>query len=263
MMKTCKICGQNFERLATHVTRTHGLSFEDYLIEQEFGGIRPKCACGCGKDVPFSNSQGMRILTYIHGHSARAEGRLTEESKRKIGEKNSRNLKEWYEENPEKKSLKNRQLCSGITPEVRKRSAKTNSKNWHLPESTEKRQKQIDSAISLLGQGKIGPQAPFKAEWINNPFTHEEEYMHSSWETRFLQECVKEKIPVTKKHDVKIDYIDPHNVQRTYIPDFVSLDGKKIFEVKGQETETDLTKYEAAKIWCDIRGAVFSVVRYK
>lgn len=263
MMKTCKICGQNFERIATHVTRTHSLSFEDYLIEHEFEGVRPKCACGCGKDAPFSISQGMRILRYIHGHSAKIEGRLNEESKRKIGEKNSRNLKEWYELNPEKKSLKNRQLCSGITSEVRKRSAETNSKNWHLPASAEKRKRQIENAINLLEQGKIGPQAPFKAEWISNPFTRQKEYMHSSWETRFLQECVNCNTPVTKKHDIRIDYVDPHNVQRTYIPDFVSLDGKTIFEVKGQETEADLTKYEAAKEWCKSRSMEFLTVRFK
>ena len=262
LMKTCKICNRSFVRLASHVLSAHGTSYESYLLEHDFNNIKPKCECGCGMDVPFSRSQGMRFLRYIHGHSARIEGRLTAESKAKIGEKNRENLKKMFENNPELGPARNRSLNSGITPEVRKRSAKTNAENWQKPESAEKRKLQTERAINLLEQGKIGPQAPYKAEWKLNPFTGKEEYMHSSWETRFLDECIERNIPVTKQHGIRIPYVDPNGLERTYIPDFLTLDGKTLYEVKGYESETDREKWHATMTWCLHNDAHLEVINF-
>lgn len=249
-MKTCKICDKTFTRLASHVSYAHKITYESYLLKHDFGGINPKCECKCGLDTPFSKSQGMRFLRYIHGHSARIEGRLTAESKAKIGEKNRANLSKLHENNPELRFVKNKQLNSGITPEVRKRSAKTNAENWQKPESAGKRKLQSSRACDLLEQGKIGPQAPYKTEWKLNPFTGKEEYMHSSWETRFLDSCIELGNPVTKQHGVRIPYVDPNGVERIYIPDFLALDGKTLYEVKGYATPTDHKKWQAALLWC-------------
>ena len=204
----------------------------------------------------------MGFLRYIHGHSARIPGRLTEESKRKIGEKNRKNMTRYIKENPEVARKKSKQLCSGITPEVRKRSSKTNSENWHKPHMEVKRKAAQDRAIRLLEEGKIGPQAPFKAEWKFNPFTQQDEYMHSSWETRFLDECVERDHPVTKKHEIRIAYTDPNGIQHIYVPDFLSVSGSQLFEVKGQETPIDEIKYNAASSWCTQNSKEFCVVRY-
>lgn len=249
-MNTCKICGKSFERLASHVVRNHDMSYEAYLLQHEFEGIPPKCECGCGANAPFSKSQGMRFLRYIHGHSARIEGRLTEESKAKIGEKNRQNLNKYCEINRDVMSERAKSMRQHITPEVRKRSAKTNSENWFKPESAAKRKKQSERACDLLEQGKIGPQAPYKAEWKLNPFTGREEYMHSSWETRFLDECVERGVAVTKQHGIRIPYIDPNGLERIYIPDFITLDNRVIYEIKGYETEVDREKWRATLRWC-------------
>lgn len=149
-----------------------------------------------------------------------------------------------------------------ITPEIRKRSAKTNAENWQKPESAAKRKLQTERAIILLEQGKIGPQAPYKAEWKLNPFTGKEEYMHSSWESRFLDECVEQNVPVTKQHGVRIAYTDPNGLERTYIPDFLTLDGKTLYEVKGYETETDREKWHATMSWCLANDAHLEVIRF-
>jgi len=167
-----------------------------------------------------------------------------------------------YQNEPTLRKLKNQQLNSGITPEVRKRSAKTNSENWQKPESAEKRKRQTDRAIDLLEQGKIGPQAPYRAEWKLNPFTGREEYMHSSWETRFLDSCISAGLPITKQHDIRISYIDPKGVERTYIPDFLTLDGKTLYEVKGHATPVDHEKWQATAQWCLDNGASFEVISY-
>jgi len=204
----------------------------------------------------------MGFLRFIHGHSARIEGRLTEESKRRIGEKNRAHMKKRMKENPQLAKKKSKQLRSGITPEVRKRSAKTNSENWHKPRMKDKRKAAQERAIQLQAEGKIGPQAPYKAEWVFNPFTQQDEYMHSSWETRFLQECIEQDHPVTKKHDIRIDYKDPNDVNHIYVPDFLSVSGSQLFEVKGQETPIDQIKYDAATSWCQQNDKEFCVVRY-
>jgi len=261
-MKTCKICDKLFTRLATHVSSTHEISYEAYLLKYDFEGVNPKCECGCGLNSPFSKSQGMRFLRYIHGHSARIEGRLTADSKARIGEKNRENLKKMFKNNPELGPARNKSLNSGITPEVRKRSAKTNAENWQKPESAKKRKLQSERAINLLEQGKIGPQAPYKTEWKLNPFTGKEEYMHSSWETRFLDECIELGIPVTKQHGIRITYTDPNGLERVYIPDFLTLDGKTLYEVKGYETEIDREKWHAAMIWCLQNAAHLEVIKF-
>jgi len=149
-----------------------------------------------------------------------------------------------------------------ITPEVRKRSARTNAENWQKPESAEKRKRQTDRAIDLLEQGKIGPQAPYKAEWKMNPFTAKEEYMHSSWETRFLDTCIELAIPVTKQHGIRIPYVDPNGVERTYVPDFITLDRKTLYEVKGYASPVDREKWRAAISWCLDNNAHLEVVNY-
>ena len=261
-MKTCKICNKTFTRLASHVLKIHEITYESYLLKYDFGGVNPKCECGCGLNTPFSKSQGMRFLRYIHGHSARIEGRLTNESKARIGEKNKENLKKMYENDLELRMLKNKQLNSGITSEVRKRSAKTNAENWRKPESAEKRKRQSERACDLLEQGKIGPQAPYKAEWKLNPFTGKEEYMHSSWETRFLDECIDKSIPVTKQHGIRIPYVDPNGLERTYIPDFLTLDGRTLYEVKGNETEVDREKWRATMAWCLQNDAHLEIISF-
>jgi hypothetical protein len=138
-MKNCKICDKTFTRLASHVSTTHEISYEAYLLKHDFGGVNPKCECGCGLDAPFSKSQGMRFLRYIHGHSARIEGRLTADSKARIGEKNRENLIRYSSKNPEKTKTQAELMRKHITPEVRKRSAKTSAENWQKPESAEKR----------------------------------------------------------------------------------------------------------------------------
>ena len=261
-MESCKICQKDFERLASHVSRAHGISYENYLLNYVHAGVNPKCECGCGQDAPFSLSQGMRFLRYIHGHSARIEGRLTEESKAKIGEKNRENLIRFYGENKDKAVSQASLMRTHITPEVRKRSAKTNSENWQKPESAEKRKRQTEHAINLLEQGKIGPQAPYKAEWKHNPFTSREEYMHSSWETRFLDQCIESQTPVTKKHGIRIPYVDPNGQERTYIPDFISLDMRTLYEIKGYATDVDREKWRALMQWCLQNDAHHEVVSF-
>jgi len=111
-----------------------------------------------------------------------------------------------------------------------------------------------DHAIKLLSQGKIGPQAPYKTEWKYNPFTSADEYMHSSWESQFLDMCIELSISVTKNHDIRIDWIASDNSIHTYLPDFLGIDNNIIYEIKPdyfQDNDEDVQlKMAAAEEWC-------------
>ena len=65
----CKICSRVHETracLKIHLRRVHSIEYEQYVIETEYGGIRPKCACGCGQDVKFIN--GLAFSKLVKGH---------------------------------------------------------------------------------------------------------------------------------------------------------------------------------------------------
>ena len=230
--------------LARHIRKVHSLEWADYEIKHLHGGETPKCKCGCGKYLKWKKGG---FASFVDGHSARGEnnpmfGRKsnnnpntgktrTDEAKKKYAEiAKSR----WQDENDKFKTM--------FTPKYRKKLS------LH--------------AIDLLEQGKIGPQAPYKTEWKMNPFTAKEEYMHSSWETRFLDSCVELQIPVTKQHGIRIPYVDPNGVERTYVPDFITLDGKTLYEVKGYASPVDREKWRAAISWCFDNDAHLEVVNY-
>jgi len=59
--------------------------------------------------------------------------------------------------------------------------------------------------------------------------------------------------PITKSHSLRIQYIDTHGIERTYVPDFVGFDTNDgvVYEVKGRMTEEDELKLIALKNWAD------------
>ena len=83
--------------------------------------------------------------------------------------------------------------------------------------------------------------------WVDNPFTGKAEYVHSSWETNFLMKCVAERYPVTKEHNIVIDYQQADGSWHRYVPDFKSIEENVLFEVKGVMTENDELKLSAAE----------------
>lgn len=94
------------------------MNYEEYLIEHEHSGQRPKCECGCGDDAPYTKSQGEGFKKFIHGHHAR--GRMkTEEEKQKIGEANSVKMKKYLADNPDVVRDKVQSMRSGHTEQTR------------------------------------------------------------------------------------------------------------------------------------------------
>ena len=252
----CEICENEYQRIASHVSRTHGVEYENYLVKYLYGGIRPKCECGCGSDAPFTRSHGSSFKKFIHGHHIRVREPMSEEARASVGRKNKEHMKRYWKENPEKMQAHMQMLRDLHTPEITKRrldKMRETYRNW----PKEKRRAASNRAILLLEQNKIGPQAPFRQEFKLNPFTGNKEWMHSSWESTFLDTCVEMNISVTKAHTIRIDYTDAEGVERQYVPDF--LGEGVLFEVKGRESADDRLKYEAAESWCSAHDMEFVV----
>jgi len=280
----CLECGEMVANsnnvLARHVRKVHGIDWPLYEVKHVHDGVWPKCACGCDNELTWKKG-GFAI--FVDGHASRGEnnpmfGKKGENSPNK-GKKRTNEMKERYSKasksrwsdpnDPRHEIMASDEYRTNMSnsiketfknPEVRQRHA-DGMLNW-WKDNTELRAIYSKRACDLLEQGKIGPQAPYKAEWKLNPFTGKEEYMHSSWESRFLDQCVEQNVPVTKQHGVRITYTDPNGLERTYIPDFLTLDEKTLYEVKGYETEVDREKWRATMSWCLQNDAHLEVIRF-
>jgi hypothetical protein len=105
-----------------------------------------------------------------------------------------------------------------------------------------------------LSENKIGPQASFKRETIVNPWTGEDEFMHSSRESIFFRSCINRQYEVTKNHGITIPYQHQDGTMRNYIPDFFGREDKALYEMKGRHDAVDQTKWAAAKAFCEKRN---------
>lgn len=128
-IKQCLLCSREFNRLSSHIERTHSVSYEQYLIDNVYGGKRPLCACACEQETPFTKSQGQGFKQYIHGHHLRGK-RRSDETKRKIGKTNSINMIQYFVDHPGMRSVKSEQLRSGVTPESEAKRAVSLKAAW-------------------------------------------------------------------------------------------------------------------------------------
>lgn len=258
----CKECDQEFEtqEFVFRHLRSHKMTAREYVLKWKHDGQVPVCACGCGKKNNWNVS--LKDFTqFVHGHHA--HGRIkSDEEKAAIGKKNSTNMKRWMSKHPDIAAKRGRLMNKlTLTPEVQKKKSESMHRFWSSsPLADSLRQEASARAVRLLSENKIGPQAPFKTEWVDNPWTGKREYMHSSWETAFFQACLAKEYPVTKDHDITIQYAHPDGTRRTYVPDFYAFEDRVLYEVKGRWDEVDEAKWEAAAKFADERGWRFEVL---
>lgn len=85
-LNICKICGKTLTSrgFSFHISQTHNLFIEDYILKYEFNNNPPVCKCGCGEKVTI---RGYQIMDYVDGHSP--AGRFV------AGEFRVKNREEW------------------------------------------------------------------------------------------------------------------------------------------------------------------------
>lgn len=256
----CKICNKDYNRLSSHVSKTHNANYKDYLIEYEHNGVIPKCKCGCGEDAHFTKSQGMSFNDFIHGHSINVRPPLSEAARKSIGEKNKINMKRYYKNNPEAGMLKNKCLRSGITEESETRRIESTIKSYKNM-SKEDKQKFSDRATLLWENSRdkmmiarIEGAKTYKKRYENNEYDFTERnkkisktvselyinggqdwsrgkytstkvnktyHYRSSWELMYMKELDNDSNVIKWDYEpFSIKYFDGEK-QRRYVPDFI------------------------------------------
>lgn len=113
----CKECGKEFEynkmsscraQLNNHIRAEHNMPLVDYIVKHEYGGIRPKCPCGCGHELNLRES-GKRwefnkyyADTCYGGLVRRCNGEINNQIKHNT--KKSFDLAKYYEEHYDRKT---------------------------------------------------------------------------------------------------------------------------------------------------------------
>ena len=281
-MITCKECGYECSAqnaLGYHL-RSHGLSYPDYVVKYEHDNVWPHCHCGiklpykkggfsrfCSKSCaangtnnPMSGKTGDKSPIYGLKRTPEQLKNYSEGAKKRWeihGDKIRKMMKTDEYRDLQSKSNKK----SYATSDRAKRTSESVKRFWaESPLAPVLRQEASDRAVKLLAENKIGPQAPFKRETLINPWTGEEEHMHSSWESAFFETCVVRQYEVTKNHGIKIPYQHPDGTMRQYIPDFFGREDRTLYEMKGRHDEVDDAKWGAAREYCDRMGWGFVVM---
>jgi hypothetical protein len=117
----CKECNERLTNnllFDKHVIN-HNMTLEQYILKWKYGYHIPKCKCGCNKLCKW-NKSSRDFNNFIHGHHAFGR-KKSDEEKKKIGLKNSENMKNYHRDNPEYSKLSVQKLRSGLNEEVEKR----------------------------------------------------------------------------------------------------------------------------------------------
>lgn len=282
-MITCKECGYECSAqnaLGYHL-RSHGLSYPDYVVKHEYDNVWPHCHCGikllykkggfshfCSKSCavsgtnnPMSGKTGDKSPIYGLKRTPEQLKHYSEGAKKRWEIHGSKIRKMMKTDEYKDMMRKSKQSQYDSDPSYADRIKQGVNRFWaESPLAPVLREEASQRAIKLLSENKIGPQAPFKRETLINPWTGEEEHMHSSWESIFFQSCISRRYEVTKNHGITIPYRHPDGTTRNYIPDFFGREDRVLYEMKGRHDEVDEAKWLAAQEYCDRMGWGFVVM---
>jgi hypothetical protein len=284
-MTTCKECGVEClsgNSISFHLKKSHCMTYADYLIKHDYDGKQP--ICKCGKLIAYKPGGFSRFCSRSCASSGddNAMGRLKGEKSPNFGQKRTPEQRANYSQGARKRwdihgdmlremmktpeyrqaQAESRYKLAEQDPTFNARRIEASNRFWTSGSdlSKQRRKEASDRAIHLLEQGLIGPHAPFKTCWFDNPFTGQAEFMHSSWETAFLTACIASQYPVTKVHGIQVSYVAPDGSDHVYLPDFRAIEENVLFEVKGLMRENDEAKLSACHAWCSINGYELIVV---
>lgn len=279
--KECNVLVANSNNvLARHLRKVHQLEYDLYVVKHEYNDIWPVCKCGCNTKLKWHKGGFPTFAS--KSCASKKENNGMYGRKGKDSPNTGKVRTEAHKKNYSRAATI--RWAGPVGDVVRaiiasdEYKAKQRAAQLHVYQTTDRLQKTRESVIRFWNESPLADEARkkireasfrslengkklgdmFKTEWKMNPFTGKEEYMHSSWETRFLDECVNDNIPVTKVHKIRIPYRYKKR-KHEYMPDFVCEELSIVFEIKGWKTDIDVAKWKAAKRWCLRNGYVFVV----
>jgi hypothetical protein len=281
-MIKCRECGHECSAtnaLGYHL-RKHGISYTDYVVKHEHSGVWPTCKCGkrlehkkggfprycsvkCSSSGESNGMHGLRGEKSPNWGLKRTEEQLKNysEGALKRWQLHGEKLREMMKSDEYRQAQSEANRYSYANSDRAEKVSKSVREFWSTsPLAATLRLAASDRAVRLLAEGKIGPSAPFKQEWKRNPWTGADEWMHSSWESAFMDAAIARGYEVRKDHGITIPYTHPDGSERTYVPDFYAPEDRVLYEVKGRWDAADIAKWEAAQAWCHSRGWEFCVL---
>lgn len=242
----CGLCGLRFHHIARHVRSTHGLDPLEYQLQHVHGGAWPKCACGCEEDVRARNGREI-VNRFIKGHESRGR-QLSDEHRRKIGEKSSASIsKRWIDD---REGMLELQAKGQETFKV-----KYPSDVWSKKISSSIVDRYLSGGIAW----SVGSYVSSKAK--------ETYHYRSSWELMHMEHLDADPSVVGWKYEpLSIEYEHDGRMRR-YIPDFFVryADGRRELHEVGvrsmkESRAIDIAKSTAARAYCVGSGMTYRLV---
>ncbi len=275
--KTCNECFEVFdleESVRRHV-RKHGITFQEYSLKWMHGGVIPKCKCGCNKDTNW-NIALMNYTTFVHGHHAFGR-KKSDDEKRKIGEKNSVNMKRYLKEHVEIGVLRNKQMRAKNTPEKEEKRIAASRKaiesmsdddRQHLRDNMQRRwasgtmletKKKSEQTFrqrskagvydyternkklsEVISQKYIDGDWKFAKGFYESIKTKRNCYYRSSWELQFMKKLDEDETVIDWESEfIAISYEFAGAIHK-YVPDFLVIKHthRELVEIKPMALRT-------------------------
>lgn len=249
----CKECGEKFTNY--HIRKKHNLTLQQYTLKWCYNGIIPKCKCGCDKETTW-NVALKDFTQYIHGHHA--HGRVkSEDEKRRIGKKNSINMKRYMSENPVIAQERAEKMFKAHTPEIEakrieatkttystmtiedkekfskhfkslwkkgilKKARKKATETWKRRYNNgEYNFKERDQKISeTISQKYVNGEFAFVKGSYDSSKTGKTHHYRSSWELQFMQELDNDESIIHWEFEFTTIQYEFSGTNHKYIPDF-------------------------------------------
>ena len=120
-------------------------------------------------------------------------------------------------------------------------------------------------AINISSGTFIPIAQDYKQGYIINISTGKYEFYASSYEKLRMEQLNEQNVSWTKKHKIKIKYIDKNGIFRYYIPDFL-INNVVVEEIKPSRMlneDNNPLKFEAGKEYCKNNNLEFKIITEK
>lgn len=255
----CPYCEKRFETyngLCKHIFRykEHGDSItqEQLLTDYKYGGIRPKCKCGCGEYTEIRYDGGVHFSDYMRGHHSRIHNNWGHNEQAKIhsaetrrrqyknGERIQWNKGKSWEETYTEDKIK--VLMKNYSKKERNKKISVKLKN--VPKSEEHKEK-LKIKFNTKEYRKRSSELMYQ-RLTNGSFS-----LSSKKENEFIEYCIK---PLGIDYDTQYYLKDIHHYCDVYIPSknmIIEFQGDYWHGNPNKYSNDELSEYQKKKVTKD------------
>ena len=252
----CPYCEKRFDSyngLTKHIFRykehSDSITQEQLLTDYKYGGIRPKCKCGCGEYTEIRYDGGVHFADYIRGHHSRVHNNWghNEQAKLHSAETRRRQYKngdriQWNKGKSWKETFtedKIKELIKNYSDESR--NSKIAAKLKGVPKSKEHAEK-------CRQNGRSENSILKNREKMYKMLTETEFSLSSKKEKEFIEYCIK---PLGIDYDTQYYLKDIHHYCDVYIPSknmIIEFQGDYWHGNPNKYSNDELSEYQRKKV---------------